>query len=316
MKSSINFIGEEIKSGTKLQKNIEIPGTEVSVPVTIINGAEDGKTIVITSGVHSGEYPGIECAIELAQEIRPEDVNGALVFVHPCNPTGFEAQISYFVPEDGKNLGHFFPGDPDGTLSDRICHMISSNFIKPEVCDAHLDLHGGDLHERLSTFVFAPKDGTKEAQKVSMDLAKFMNVKFVVMTGGGLTHYAVEQGIPSIVLERGDRGLCSTEDVIYYKRDVINALRFFQTLDGEVNYCGPEPYIFKKCNMEYSPVSGCWYRFVELEDHFEEGQKLGEVRDFHGNILHTVYAPYAGVVHSYWAALSIRKGQLMVGFGA
>lgn len=94
------------------------------------------------------------------------------------------------------------------------------------------------------------------------------------------------------------------------------ALISANNLPGSVHYRGPEPYVFQKCDMEYSPVSGCWYRFAELEEHFEEGQKLGEVRDFFGNVLHTVYAKYDGVVHSYWAALSIRKGQLMIGYGA
>lgn len=316
MKESIFYCGQEIKSGTKLQYRVPVPGTEVSVPVTIINGSGDGKKMVITSGIHSGEYPGIECAVEMAQEIDPEKVNGSIVFVHPCNPTGFEAQISYFVPEDGKNLGHCLPGDPEGSFSEKVGYVISSSFLKKECCDMNVDCHGGDLHERLSTFVFAPKGGEEEAHRISMEVSRFMNVKYVVLTSGGITGYAVEQGIPSIVLERGDRGLCPKEDVENYKKDVYNVLRYFGVLEGEVNYCGPVPYVFKKCNMEYSPVSGCWYRNIELEEHFVKGQKLGEVRDFFGNVLHTVYAPYDGVCHSYWAALSIRKGQLMVGYGA
>lgn len=315
MKKSVYYAGLEIKSGEKLQEVLPVPGTDVNLPVTIINGVNDGKTIVVTAGIHSGEYVGIQCVVELAQQIDPKDVSGTVIFIHVCNPTGFEAQVSYIVPEDGKNLGRYFPGDPDGTLSEKICYFISSNFVN-ENCDMEIDLHGGDLHERLSTFVFAPKDGDEQAVKLSMDISRFMNVKYIVLTGGGMTHYALNQGIPSIVLERGDRGLWSKEEVDYYKKDVLNIFRFFEVIEGAVNYHGPEPYLFKKCDMVYAPVGGCWYRAVELEEHFFEGQKLGEIKDFHGNVLHTVYAKYDGVVHSYWAALSIREGQLMVGYGA
>ena len=315
MKTTITYAGFEVAPGTKLQTYLPVKDSDVKVPVTIINGKEDGKQIVFTSGVHSGEYPGIECLIELAQEIDPADVKGSIAFVHPCNPTGFAAQISYFVPEDGKNLGRAFPGDENGTLSERIGNAITQAFFSGN-CDMNVYCHGGDLHERLSTFVFAPKNGTPEARATALEITDFMNCKYVVMTGTGLTNYLVERGVPSIVLERGDRGVWTREEVELYKKDLCNVLRYFHVLDGEVNYHGPKPYVFEKCDMEYSPVSGCWYRCVELEEHFVQGQKLGEVRDFHGNVLHTVYAKYDGVVHSYWAALSIQKGQLMVGYGA
>ena len=315
MKHTIKYANFEVGSGEKLQTYLPVDGTEVKIPITIINGAGDGKQIVFTSGVHSGEYPGIECCVEMAQEIDPADVNGSIVFVHPCNPTGFEAQISYFVPEDGKNLGRAFPGDPNGTLSEKIGAAITEAFFS-QPCDMNVDCHGGDLHERLSTFVFAPKNGTEEARRIALEVTALMNCKFVVMTSTGLTNYLVEKGVPSIVLERGDRGLWTRTEIDLYKKDLYNVLRYMKVIDGAVNYHGPEPYVFQKCDMEYSPVSGCWHRNIELEEHFVQGQKLGEVRDFHGNVLHTVYAKYDGVCHSYWAALSIRKGQLMVGYGA
>lgn len=315
MKTTVTYAGFQVDPGTKVQGYLPVKDSEVQIPFTIINGSEDGKQAVFTSGIHSGEYPGIECLVELAQEIDPAQVKGSIVLVHPCNPTGFAAQISYFVPEDGKNLGRAFPGDAAGTLSERIGDAITQAFFAVP-CDMNVDCHGGDLHERLSTFVFAPKNGTPEARATALAVTDFMNCKYVVMTGTGLTNYLVERGIPSIVLERGDRGLWSRAEVEDYKRDLYNVLRYFHILDGAVNYHGPKPYVFERCDMAYAPVSGCWYRSVELEEHVQAGQKLGEIRDFHGNVLHTLYADYDGVVHSYWAALSIRKGQLMVGYGA
>ena len=314
MKNAITFDGKEIKSNSRYQGFLSLPDSEISVPVTVINGKYDGKSVTVTSGIHSGEYVGIQCAIELAQQIDPESVSGSIIFVHPCNPTGFFGHVSYVVPEDGKNLGREFPGDPNGTLSEKIAHRIVETCITD--CDFEIDLHGGDLHERLSTFVFAPKEGPEEALKIAHEVSKKMDVKYVVLTNSGFTKYCMDRGIPSIVLERGDRGLWTDTEVDKYKKDVLNILKYFQIIPGTVSYHGPTPYYFDQVTMEYSPVDGCWYRFVELEDQVQEGQDLGEIRDFHGNVLHTVKAKYDGVIHSYWSALAIKKGQLMVGFGS
>ena len=50
---------------------------------------KDGKIILITSGIHGGEYPGIQTAIELAQELNPAEVQGALIILHPVNTQAF-----------------------------------------------------------------------------------------------------------------------------------------------------------------------------------------------------------------------------------
>jgi predicted deacylase len=314
MKSNVVFNGQSIAPNSKYQGYLPIPDSDVTIPVTVINGKEDGKRITITSGVHSGEYVGIQCAIELAQELQPEKVHGLVTIVHPCNTTGFRSHVSYVVPEDGKNLGRCFPGNQEGTLSDRIGYAITQACLIE--CDFALDMHGGDLHERLSTFVFAPKNGDQKALDVSHEIAKFMNVKYVVLTSSGLTGYCLNRGFPSIVLERGDRGLWSPKEVILYKQDAINILKYFGVLDGNVNFHGPVPYYFTNVTMDYSPVDGCFYCFVELDQQVHEGDLMGEVRDFHGLLLHEVRAKYDCVIHSYWTSLSINKGQLMVGYGS
>ncbi len=37
----------------------------------------------------AGEYPGIQTAIELAQELNPAEVQGALIILHPVNTQAF-----------------------------------------------------------------------------------------------------------------------------------------------------------------------------------------------------------------------------------
>ena len=49
--------------GSKVQGYLAVSGCDIKLPITLINGAKAGKTVVITGGTHGGEYPGIETAV-------------------------------------------------------------------------------------------------------------------------------------------------------------------------------------------------------------------------------------------------------------
>ena len=61
------------REGEKVQGMVEIPGGSIQLPVTLVNGVRPGKTLLITSGVHGGEYVGIQAAIETAASLQPEE---------------------------------------------------------------------------------------------------------------------------------------------------------------------------------------------------------------------------------------------------
>ena len=75
--------------GTKVQGYLEVPGTPVKMPITLINGVNEGKTVVITGGTHGGEYPGVETSIRLAKTLDPQEVSGQIAIVHPVNVPAF-----------------------------------------------------------------------------------------------------------------------------------------------------------------------------------------------------------------------------------
>mgnify|MGYP000361620246 FL=1 len=94
------------------------------MPATVICGVKDGPTILITAGIHSAEYVGIQAAMELAKEFQPEELKGNVIIVPLVNVSGFEHRTMSLVYEDGKNLNRVFPGDPEGTAADRIAYTI------------------------------------------------------------------------------------------------------------------------------------------------------------------------------------------------
>ena len=102
--TEIEICGLTICRGSKLRTMLPVPGTEIEIPLTIINGAFDGPTLLVTAGIHGGEYPGIAAAMELGRSLDPQEIHGSLIMLHPVNIQGFWARREFIVPEDGKNL--------------------------------------------------------------------------------------------------------------------------------------------------------------------------------------------------------------------
>ena len=94
---------------------------DIVFQLLIINGEKKGKVIAISSGIHNCEYVGIQSAIELSQELKPENISGTVIIFHPVNYSGFLKRFQHVMPEDNKNLNRAFPGEKTGTISDKIC---------------------------------------------------------------------------------------------------------------------------------------------------------------------------------------------------
>ena len=79
-----------IEKGEKAQGKIKITGYGIAMPATVICGVKDGPTILITAGIHSAEYVGIQAAMELAKEFQPEELKGNVIIIPLVNVSGFE----------------------------------------------------------------------------------------------------------------------------------------------------------------------------------------------------------------------------------
>ena len=52
MSDTLKVCGLTIERGTKLRTYLPVPDTNVKIPMTIINGDQDGPTLLITAGIH------------------------------------------------------------------------------------------------------------------------------------------------------------------------------------------------------------------------------------------------------------------------
>lgn len=306
----------EAGRGEKVSGFVQIAGAEFGIPVTLICGEKEGETVLISGGLHNAEYVGIQAAMELADSIDPKDVSGNLIVIRLMNRTGFEHRTMSLVYEDGKNLNRIFPGTASGTLGDRIAYTVETEFMRKS--DYYIDLHCGDGFEGLISYVYCQGAASPEVVKKSREIAKMAHVDYLVtsMCGtGGAYNYAGSIGIPGILLERGSNSTWCKDLVNEDVHDVKNMLRYLGVLAGEWHLHGEGPVDVSPVIYEDAPVSGCWYPTKQAGETFEEGEVLGKICDYFGNVLYEYKAKKGGIMLYETISLCIRESSPMVAYG-
>jgi Predicted deacylase len=301
--------------GSKVQGYVKVGDSQTHMPVTLINGRQDGKTILITGGIHGGEYPCIQTTIELAQELEARDIAGRIIIVHPVNTQGFAAKVSAVVPEDGKNISRNFPGKRNGSIAEQIAYTLTNDFFAK--ADFYMDLHGGDLHEEVTPFVYYAGLAEPRIVEQSKQAAAVLHLQYMVKSTAtaGSYNVAAAQGVPCFMIERGGRALWFPEEVAAYKQDVKNVLRYLGVLAGKVVYPVKPPADITTTVYLDATSAGCWYPLVNVNEQIKKGQALGIIKDFFGKTLATYYATMDGFVLYMTVSLAVENNEPLVAYG-
>lgn len=303
--------GHDLLPGRTVKDHIHVNGTTLHVPYITLSGSQPGPSLLVTAGVHNAEFVGIQAAIELSQEIDPAVLHGTVIIIPLANRSGFENRTMSLVYEDGKNLNRVFPGDSEGTEADRLAHMLLSTFIVH--ADAYIDLHSGDGYEELMPYVYYVGDTSAEGK--AADMAACVDTDYFVRSKcrtGGAYNIASIEGIPSILIERGQLSQFPREEIEQDKKDVINIMKMLGMLEGEhIKY----DKVQLAEHELFSPSSGCWYPEMNVGDFFSSGELLGTIKDYFGSTLHEIRAPEDGILIHQCASLNIVEDGPMISYG-
>ncbi|MBE7008851.1 MAG: succinylglutamate desuccinylase [Ruminococcaceae bacterium] len=303
--------GHELVPGKTIKDHIHVEGTELHIPHVLLCGKADGPTVLVTAGVHSAEYVGIQAAIELSSELNPDELRGSVVIVPLANRSGFEHRTMSMVHEDGKNLNRVFPGDAAGSAAERLAHVLFESFITR--ADAYVDLHSGDGYETLHPFAYYV--GDTSAEETAKRMVACVSTDYCVRSRcrtGGAYNLASVHGIPSVLIERGQLSLFSREEIEADKADVRNILRMLGVLPGEYQTY-PKTELLEYDDV--APCTGCWYPEKRVGERFKKGERFGVIRDYFGETLHTAVANTDGVLLYQCSSLNIIEKGPMVAYG-
>ena len=119
----------------------------ILVPLIVINGEKGpGPGVAIFGGTHGNEFEGQVAALKLAHELDPSAMSGRVLLMPRLNPPACAA-VTRESPLDRGNMNRAFPGKPDGTITYRIAHFVST-YIFPKA-SVVVDIHAGGTKLRF-----------------------------------------------------------------------------------------------------------------------------------------------------------------------
>jgi predicted deacylase len=290
-----------------------------SWPYVTITGQEDGPLATIIAGIHGCEYVSIRAAVRLARELDPREVRGRVLVVPIVNLPSFWERTPFVCPIDGVNPNRIFPGNPDGTFTEAMAHLIFQTCIAPS--DVFIDLHGGDMVEELATFTGYASDAAPEVTGKARAMAEAFGLDYTIgrpqQTGprSGLTHMAAARnGVAGVLAEAGGIGQLTLPEVDILVDGTRRALQVAGNLPGEP-VPPPTRHITKSVTV-FAPAAGFWICDVRAGDEVREGQRLGQILSLLGDVIETVEAPQDGFVIYRTTSAAVKPDGLLVNIGA
>ncbi|HYA49522.1 MAG TPA: M14 family metallopeptidase [Burkholderiales bacterium] len=297
--------GLRVKPGEAASGYLPVPekdGVGTRIPVTVINGTRKGKVLALVAGLHPVEYPPILALYRLKAQIDPRALSGTIIMVHIANVPGFQRRSIYYVPADWKNLNRVFPGDPKGTLSQRMAAVITEEVVKR--ADVLLDMHCGDGNEALIPYTYWMISGDKAFDETTRRLALAFGIPYIIIdeTRGHdlanskyLGNTAILMGKPAITTEAGNLGRTDEESVSRNVKGVLSVMRLYGMIPGAPENA-PDPVWIDKYEVVYSKWDGLFYPRLEMGYYVKEAQVVGTVTDYLGNVQEEVKAPFTGIL--------------------
>ncbi|TFH15290.1 hypothetical protein E4H04_08635 [Candidatus Bathyarchaeota archaeon] len=305
----------KVEKGKKAFGYIEVidnVAASYKMPVGVVNGSNDGPTIVVTGGLYPTEYYGIESASRLYQELDPMKLTGRFISIPVINMYGLQFRGPMKListgrnPVDMQNINNSFPGVENGTPSQVNAKRVYDILKK---ANYHIDFRGGDLNESHLQHTIYDRIGS-ELDDVAETMAKVAGYKYVLPGTPEIGHTspttmiyeAMKAGCASIITEAG-LGYREQPLEMYIQAHIdatYNIMKHFGMLKGEPVKPKTQNYLDMEWIRVPSPGPGIWIAKADQGDVLKEGQIIGLIKGLDGSVLHEVKSPVAGVVHTMY----------------
>ncbi len=307
------------KPGERRRGFLAVPGVEPAweIPAVVVRGRRPGPSLAVTSGMHAAEYVPIEAVTRLTRWVDPESLRGTLLAVLLVNAPGFYERSIYVNPRDGRNLNRSFPGDPAGCPAERVAAFLLAELI--DGADAYVDAHCGDLVEALAPFTLWTRAGDPDVAARSQAMSKVygfersLGVEPGSVPGAAYASAAL-RGVPAIIAEIGQQGICDEPSVARHLRGLQNVMAHL----GMVEPLGPPPAAprpMDRMDWMRTDISATYHPTVAVGERVAEGQPVGELRDIFGDTLRTLRAVATGDVVFLVTSLAVKAGDPLLGIG-
>ena len=301
--------GVRIRAGTA--RALELPitrlvtGADVTLPVRVVHGREDGPTTWISAAIHGDEVVGVEVVRQVMAALDPKTFRGTLVAVPIVNVLGFMTGDRYLP--DRRDLNRSFPGSARGSLASRIAYLFMREIVAG--CEVGIDLHTGSDRRSNLPQVRADLDDERTRELAAAFGAPVM--LHAKIRDGSLRHAAREKGAKVLLYEAGEplrfdlrrRG----------RRDRRTPCAGDARDDRPVEELPPEPSLeCRSSGWVRARRTGILHLDAHLGQKVSDGERLGTLFDSFGKTLRAVYANRDGIVIGRTEAPLVNSGDAVV----
>ena len=322
MVDGVKIMPDELKVGTatakrgELQKGI-IKGVElntttsIDIPVLVMNGQKDGPTLLMVSTQHGIEIQGAEVILRIMREkMSPRNLSGAIIGIPVENPLAF-MHHQYLSWIDNLDLGgggsdsSLTADRPNGNATERLAYALWQKAWKQ--ADMVLNIHCNTRPDSL--FFTEINVGNSSTREKLEKMAEAFGVTNVLESDpipddapNTLVNLAVKNGIPDILIELIDGRWISEPSTTVGVRGILNIMKVFDMIDGEVEPQEGIPIISGICTWQgiVHANRGGLIRFLKTPgDFLKKGEVFAEIYDLYGDVLERVECPMDGYIWSY-----------------
>lgn len=266
-------------------------GSPLRLPVAVINGASEGKTLYIQAASDGDELNGVGVLKTLVPQLDPTELAGTILLVGIVNYHGFQV-AQHRNPIDDTKMNRAYPGDRRGTSSERIA---AATFEIASRADYVLDLHQGSTSRMINeTRVRCGR--RHHMHDECLELARVFGCGHILDQkgpNGQLARAAPDKGIPTIDPELGGAVGWDEQSIGLGVRGIYNVLRYYGFLDGGVDV---EPQTRARGFRQFGAPSGGLVSFEkELGDRVRAGETLFRITDVFGTVKDIIEADTDGI---------------------
>ncbi|MEM7303770.1 MAG: succinylglutamate desuccinylase/aspartoacylase family protein, partial [Pseudomonadota bacterium] len=137
---------------------------------------------------------------------------------------------------DGRNMNRSFPGSADGSITEKICHFVTTELVP--AADLVLDFHSGGKTLDFLPFAAAHVLDNKAQEAACMEAMRAFNAPYscrmLEIDNVGMFDTEVErQGKTFVTTELGGAGTATAKSVAIARRGIRNLLQHAGILPGD-----------------------------------------------------------------------------------
>jgi len=312
----IRYSFKKIMTGSDLSR--------IRLPLMSATSANPGPLVWLTACGHGDEVSGIVIVQEIFRSIRRRLLRGTVQAFPLMNPLGFETG-SRNITMSREDLNRSFPGNPKGSLGERIADLIFGTIIdnKPTLV---LDLHSDWIASIPYVLLDHASDGPQNAiYRKAIRAGKESGLCLIIDTEElktSLSYNLLLHNIPALTLELGKPNVVSESHVTYGFETIWNILAHLGMVaphDTPFRYPLPLQYgqgkLLRYSDRPYSSRMGIIRFLAKPGDVVKSGQPLVNIVNAFGKQQETLHAIEDAIVLGYSDSSAAFPGMPVMAFG-